>query len=961
MGEPDDRENTAPGEQRRAPGRPRAHALPAAGLLLLERDREQALLSAVIGELGAGRPALVTVTGEPGAGQNELLRWAARHATERGIRVLTARATPAEQDLRYGVVGQLLAGHQAFTDHLPHLFLDRDRPGRFPGLTRLLGAARERPTLLVVEDVHRLDPDSLRWLEALARRLPHAPLALLTGRTCTADAGPDWWAGSPLTGSATTVELALPGLTRTGTGTAVRAVCGTVGDRSFVDAVVDATGGNPTVVGDTLRRFTRAGHTPDADHVHHVRVIAAEVTGELAASALGSLRDPVVLDVLRALAVCGDLLDFPLVVALAGSGAVPETRLRAALLDSGLVAVSDGRFRVSGPVVRDRIVEEMPAAERADLHARAAELAHRAAADDQGIGDLLLRARPVGAAWAVDTLCRAAGAALRGGDRDRAAAYLSRALDEPLPPRTRVRVQLQLAGTELVIAPVAAGRRIHGIMREPAEEYAAHRSRAADLCLLGGDTDTAWRALAECLAEDGPAGSGELPQEPGAAQEAAARHEELTALLRVAQPLRRTFAEIAVPPAPEPPRAPLTPAASGVRAWEAAARGADREEARRLARAALGPHPAGWPPLTVPRLLACRTLLLTEDLDDAETHLCALLTEAHRERRSVTVARVLALRAQLHLRQGRPDLAARDLSAADLELPPDSRHPLSYPYWTALGVVTDLANGRTDRARAAAERPVPPPAEESVTGAHLLYARGLLAEADGDPHRAAALFRACGRWLLQYGCVNPALLPWRSRAAEAAHALGDAAQALKPAREELELAERWGAPGAIGAAQFSLAMMSGEDRVQRLRSAVEHLGRAPDRAAYTRAVVALASAGNGAQPERVTALAPPAYGTAGTGVPSAGHHAVVALHSPVPAPAPAPVRPGPLPPVWPSLSPGERAAAVLAARGLANREIAAALSVTTRTVELRLSSVYRKLRIRGRDELRALAQGTEDD
>ncbi|MEU9356100.1 AAA family ATPase [Streptomyces griseoloalbus] len=959
MRERGDRDNTAPREQRRPGGRPHAPTLSPADLLLLERDREQALLSAVIGELGAGRPALVTVTGEPGAGQNELLRWAARHAAERDISVLTARATPAEQDLRYGVVGQLLAGHPAFTDHLPHLFLDQGRPGRFPGLTRLLGAARERPTLLVVEDVHRLDSDSLRWLEALARRLPHAPLALLTSSIRTADIGPDWCAGSPLTGSATTVELALPGLTRTGTGTAVRAVCGTVGDRSFVDAVVAATGGNPTVVGDTLRRFTRAGHTPDGDHVHHVRVIAAEVTGEHAASALGALRHPVVLDVLRALAVCGDLLDFPLVVALAGSAAVPETRLRAALLDSGLLTVSDGRFRVSGPVVRDRIIEEMPAVERADLHARAAELAHRAAADDQGIGDLLLRARPVGAAWAVDTLRRAAGAALRGGHRDRAVAYLSRALDEPLSPRTRVRVQLQLAATELVIAPVAAGRRIHGIMREPGEEYAAHRSRAADLCLLGGDTDTAWRALAECLADGGPEDSGQAPSEPGAALEAAARHEELTALLRVAQPLRRTPAEIAVPPAPEPPRAPLAPAVSGVRAWETAVRGTDREEARRLARAALAPHPAGRPQLTVPRLLACRTLLLTEDVDDAETHLCALLTEAHRERRSVAVARVLALRAQLHLGQGRPDLAARDLAAADLELPPDSRHPLSYPYWTALGVVTDLANGRTDQARAAAERPVPPPAEESVSGAHLLFARGLLAEADDDPHRAAALFRVCGRWLLQYGCTNPALLPWRSRAAEAAHALGDAAQALKPAREELELAERWGAPGAIGVAQLSLAMMSGEDRVQRLRSAVEHLGRAPDRAAYTRAVVALASAESGGQPERVTAAASPAYGTAG--ISFAGSHDVTARHSPVPAPTPAGARSAALPPVWPSLSHGERAAAVLAARGMANREIAAELSVTTRTVELRLSSVYRKLRIRGRDDLRVLAPGTEDD
>ncbi|MFD3824844.1 AAA family ATPase [Streptomyces sp. NPDC058625] len=893
--------------------------MPLAELPFLERDREQAVLSAVTGELRAGRPAVVTVTGEPGAGQNELLRWAAQHAAERGLRVLTARATPAEQDLRYGAVSQLLAGHESFADHLPHLFLDQGRPGRFPGLTRLLTVARDRPILLTVEDVHRLDSDSLRWLEALVRRLPRAPLALITSSIRTADIGLDWFAGNPLTGSATTVELALPGLTHAGTGSAVRTVCGTLGDRSFLDALADATGGNPTAVRDTLHRFTRAGHTPDADHVDHVRAIAADVIGEHAASALGGLRDPVALDVLRALAVCDELLDFPLVLALAGPGAVSEDRLRAALLDSGLVAVRDGRFRVRGPVVRARIIEEMPAAERADLHARAAELAHRAAADDQGIGDLLLSARPVGVPWAADTLCRAAAAALRAGRRDRAAAYFSRALDEPLSAQDRLRVLLQLAGTELVIAPVAAGRRIVGILREPGEAAAAFRSRAGDLFLLSGDTDTARRALAGALTDSGPDGRRGTPSDPRAAETAAARHEELTALFRVAQSLHRTPAEIAVPPVPELPRTSRNPAVNGVHAWETAVRGVDCEETRRLARAALIPDPSGRPSLTVPRLLACRTLLLTEDGDEAENHLCALLAEAHRERNSVAVGRVLALRAELHLRHGRPDFAARDLAAADLELPPDSRHPLSYPYWTALGVVTDLANGRPDRARAAAERPVPPPAEESLNGAQLLFARGLLANADDDPHRARALFRACGRWLLQYGCTNPAVLPWRSRTAEAAHALGDAAQARRLAREELELAQRWGAPGSIDAARLCLALISEEDR-----------GR----------------------PDRATAPAPPTGGTVST----TAHGVAVP-----PPPRPTGTRSGALPPVWRILSQGEQAAAALAARGLANRDIAAALSVTPRTVELRLSSVYRKLRVRGRDGLRILGQDTEDD
>jgi ATP/maltotriose-dependent transcriptional regulator MalT len=48
------------------------------------------------------------------------------------------------------------------------------------------------------------------------------------------------------------------------------------------------------------------------------------------------------------------------------------------------------------------------------------------------------------------------------------------------------------------------------------------------------------------------------------------------------------------------------------------------------------------------------------------------------------------------------------------------------------------------------------------------------------------------------------------------------------------------------------------------------------------------------------------------------------------------------------LSPAEREVAALAARGLANREIAERLSIALRTVELRLTKVYRKLGVKGR-------------
>jgi DNA-binding CsgD family transcriptional regulator len=52
-----------------------------------------------------------------------------------------------------------------------------------------------------------------------------------------------------------------------------------------------------------------------------------------------------------------------------------------------------------------------------------------------------------------------------------------------------------------------------------------------------------------------------------------------------------------------------------------------------------------------------------------------------------------------------------------------------------------------------------------------------------------------------------------------------------------------------------------------------------------------------------------------------------------------------------NLSPRESAVARLAREGGSNREIAAALGVSARTVESQLGSVYRKLGVGGREDL----------
>lgn len=59
-----------------------------------------------------------------------------------------------------------------------------------------------------------------------------------------------------------------------------------------------------------------------------------------------------------------------------------------------------------------------------------------------------------------------------------------------------------------------------------------------------------------------------------------------------------------------------------------------------------------------------------------------------------------------------------------------------------------------------------------------------------------------------------------------------------------------------------------------------------------------------------------------------------------------------------ALTPSERRVSEMAARGMTNKEIAQALFVTLRTVEMHLSSAYRKLEIHSR---RGLAEALADD
>ena len=172
---------------------------------LVGRDDE---LSAIASFLEAGAPACaVVIDGEPGIGKTTVWRAAVESAAGRGFRALRARPAESEAKLSFSSLADLLG--EVLDDVLGELpppqrralevalLLDDaggarlDRRAAAAGLLSSLRAlASEAPTLVAIDDVQWLDSASSAALEFAARRLRGEPVALLLARRVT-EASPE--------------------------------------------------------------------------------------------------------------------------------------------------------------------------------------------------------------------------------------------------------------------------------------------------------------------------------------------------------------------------------------------------------------------------------------------------------------------------------------------------------------------------------------------------------------------------------------------------------------------------------------------------------------------------------------------------------------------------------------------------------------------------------------------------
>jgi hypothetical protein len=281
--------------------------------MLIGRERPAAVLRGEVERALTGHGSLVLVTGEAGIGKSTLVASAAEEAVRGGARLLSGACWEGEgapgywpwvqvvRQLAPGATPQSLAGADAAAFQL------------YDAVTALLvHASRERPAVVVLEDLHWADAGSLRLLEFVVQ---HAWFERLLVLGTYRDAEVDGSLSLPLEAKATT--LTLRGLDREAVRRLVARTTGVEPDEDLVSEIHQRTGGNPFFVEQTARLWQ--GGSPLATIPPGV--------GAVVRRRLSRLPDEV-LDVLRMAAVLGrEFTADTLSTALAEPGTGAFTRL----------------------------------------------------------------------------------------------------------------------------------------------------------------------------------------------------------------------------------------------------------------------------------------------------------------------------------------------------------------------------------------------------------------------------------------------------------------------------------------------------------------------------------------------------------------------------------------------------------------------------------------------------------
>jgi DNA-binding CsgD family transcriptional regulator len=944
---------------------------------LLERGEELAWIESVLAAARSGQGTFVVVEGPAGIGKTALLAAARTAATEGGMHVLRARGTELERDFAFGVVRQLFEPPLAEASELERADLLQAAAGVAAGLLGLPGApaadgppassvdasfailhglywlcanlAAESPLCLVVDDVHWADAASLRYLVFLLTRLEELDAALVVA-TRPREEGADAELLAAVTTDPSAEVIRLPPLTRPAVAQLLESRLGGPADPIFVDACLGATRGTPFLVGVLADALSEGGIGPTAEAARHVERIGARTVGRSIALRLRRLPEHAG-HLARALAVLeqSDLLQAG---RLAGLDELEAAEAAELLTTAGMLEPARP-LRFIHPIVRSGIYSELSGAERAQAHRRAARLLAEEPGASERVAQHLLVSEPADDGWVVERLVEAACTAGKQGAPESEAAFLHRVLAEPPPPDDRSALLLDLGMAEASAGLAGWSEHLH-----EAIDAAPDAEAAGDAAMVLGLALSRAQRFAEAVEVLDRAAAALDPRdsELGLLLETAAvvagMYDPVTTpsvALRRAALRDRAASDLAAPPE-------LVAAASQISALMNEPAEVCAELATRALRAgASAPTGSSARPWFLRNMVfaATLTLLWAERYAQVRPLLDASIAQARATGDSARLALGLANRGWLALRRGDLHAAEGDartaLAATGLPAPPIYRV-------INLGVLVRvlLEQGELHEAEETLASQDCEAETGFVTAAGLRLARGRLRVAEGRVAEGLDDFLEIGAGLTQAMVTCPSYLPWRSQAALAHLALGDHESAGRLAEEELELAQAFGAPRALGVAKRAAGVVAGGERGELLlREAIDAFERGDASLERARALADLGAMlrRRNRRTEARELLREALDIAHRAGAKPLAEQAETELRATGARPRRV-VLTG-----LDSLTASERRIAELASQGLTNREIAQTLFVTTRTVEGHLTSIFRKLQLDSRSELRATLAG----
>ncbi|MFD4563151.1 ATP-binding protein [Streptomyces sp. NPDC058467] len=451
---------------------------------LWERDEEVATLEEAIAALCAdsgSSGSLLVFSGEAGLGKTALLAEARRIAESNGCAVWSARGGETVTSVPFNVVRQLL--QPALVSLLPEEareYLgdwydiagpalgiaepgDRqpDPQGVCDGLVAAVRrlAKREWPLVLLIDDAHWADQETLRWLAAFAERFDDLSVLVVVARRPGGVSGESARHLDAVAAAARPIAT-LNALTPAAAEGLTRATLGEHADAPFCREVWAVTGGNPYETVELLAKVQDSELEPVEGSAAELRALNRSARGRGLVARLEGLG----IDATRfawAAAILGTGISLDLAAQLAGMQE-DEAQRCAELLGAARILtatqmtngqVVDGELEFVHPLIATAVYRSIPDALRTAMHGQAAWAVTESGRGAAAASRHLLEVHPDDDPELVEQMREAAREHLAVGAPDAARRCLERALAEPPLPDVHAHVLYELGCATLLTAP----------------------------------------------------------------------------------------------------------------------------------------------------------------------------------------------------------------------------------------------------------------------------------------------------------------------------------------------------------------------------------------------------------------------------------------------------------------------------------------------------------------------------